>query len=299
MGYHFTDLNEGQLLMQTTNSSLAIRWQRMDKGQLIKWTVYSLLLLNWGYYAIEEFYIASHTLRQGGTFLQWTEEFATTIDEFAWFGLLFMFELETYALDDSLEKPWVKWSVHGVRLLCYVFLAHTVYARINSLVDALAVQQSPEISGLCQLADQDISFGENYRYEIITAENCGSLSGDSVFYMLEPSVVTDSDGMALEKKHLWVDFSDAIMWLLVIWAIELAVWLQNRDITGGALMVVSHAAKLGYAILFAHGAFWAWTGHWLYGWDQFLWIAGFWAIEMNLSEWREEIREEHLTETAA
>jgi hypothetical protein len=46
-------------------------------------------------------------------------------------------------------------------------------------------------------------------------------------------------------------------------------------------------------VLFAHAVFWAWTGHWVYGWDQFLWIAGFWAIEMNVSEWREEIREEH------
>jgi uncharacterized membrane protein YphA (DoxX/SURF4 family) len=83
------------------------------------------------------------------------------------------------------------------------------------------------------------------------------------------------------------------MWLLVVWAIELSVWLQNRDITGGILMVVSHAARVGYAVLLANAAFWAWTGHWVWGWDQFLWIAGFWAIERNLSEWREEIREEH------
>ena len=274
-------------------NSLAIRWQRLDKGQLIKWTVYSLLLLNWGYYAVEEFYIASHTLRQGGTFLQWTEEFATTIDEFAWFGLLFMFELETYALDDALKRRWVKYSVHGMRLVCYAFLAHTVYARINSMVDVFAVEPSPVINELCQAADQDISFGQNFRYEIVSAENCSALSSDSVFYMLDPSVITDSDGFALEKKHMWVDFEDAVMWLLVVWAIELSVWLQNRDITGGILMVVSHAARAGYAVLLVNAAFWAWTGHWVWGWDQFLWIAGFWAIERNLSEWREEIREEH------
>jgi len=98
--------------------------------------------LNWGFYAAEEFYISSHVLRQGGTFLQWTEEFATTIDEFAWFGLLFMFELETYSLDQSLNKRWVRWSIHGMRLVCYVFLAHTVYARVNSMVDVFAVDPS-------------------------------------------------------------------------------------------------------------------------------------------------------------
>jgi len=281
-------------LLEIADTSLAGRWQRLDKGQLVKWTVYSLLLLNWGYYAIEEFYIASHTLRQGGTFLEWTEEFATTIDEFAWFGLLFMFELETYALDDALEKTWVKWSLHGMRLICYVFLAHTVYARVSTMVDTFAVEPSPGITSLCQVADQDVSFGENFRYETVTTENCSALSSDSLFYMLDPYVITDSDGFTLEKKHVWVDFQDAVMWVLVVWAIELTVWLQNRDITGGILMVVGHAARLGYAVLFAHAIFWAWVGHWVWGWDQFLWIAGFWAIEKNLSEWREEILEEHL-----
>jgi hypothetical protein len=280
-------------LTEFADTRLAGRWQKLDKGQLVKWTVYSLLLLNWAYYAVEEFYIASHVLRNGGTFLQWTEEFATTIDEFAWFGLLFMFELETYSLDEALEKPWVKWSVHGMRLVCYVFLAHTVYARVNTMVDVNAVVPSTEITNLCQVADQDISFGSNYRYEIVTAENCDTLSNGSVFYMLEPTVITDSNGFELEKKHVWVDFQDAVIWLLVVWAIELAVWLQNRDITGGALMVVSHGARVGYAVLLIHAAFWAWTGHWVWGWDQFLWIAGFWAIERNLSEWREEIRDEH------
>jgi hypothetical protein len=277
---------------KVTANSLSSRWQRLDKGQLIKWTVYSLLLLNWGYYFVEELYISSHVLRQGGTFLQWTEEFATTIDNFAWFGLLFMFELETYVLDESMENKSIRWSVHGMRLVCYLFLAHTVYARINSMVDVFAVEPESEISSLCQLADQDISFGENYRYEIVTGDNCKALSGDSVFYRVEPSVVTDSDGLALEKKHVYFDFQDAIMWLLVVWAIELTVWLQNRNIIGGPLMVVSHAARAGYIVLLAHAVFWAWAGHWVWAWDQFLWIAGFWAIERNVSEWREEIIEE-------
>jgi len=279
-------------LTEIADTSLAGRWQRLDKGQLVKWTVYSLLLLNWGYYAIEEFSVASHVLRQGGTFLQWTQEFATTIDEFAWFGLLFMFELETYVLDESLEKRSVKWSVHGLRLVCYVFLAHTVYARVNSMVDVFAVEASPAVTELCQVAGQEISFVKNYRYDIISTENCGELSDDSVFYLLEPSVITDSEGLTLEKKQVYVDFQDAVMWLLVVWAIELAVWLQNRNITGGVLMMASHAARVGYAILFANAAYWIWMGHWVWAWDQCLWIVGFWAIERNLSEWREEILEE-------
>ena len=272
-------------------------WQRADKGQLVKWTVYSLLLVNWVFYAWEEWTIASHTLRQGGSLYEWTEAFATTIDEFGWFGLLFMFELETYALDDeTLEQRWVAWSIHGVRLLCYVMLVHTVVARVTTVMDVEAVQPVAGISDPCQLADQDISWGNNYEYEIITAENCAAFTDDPNLQQLEPMVITDTAGLDLERKNVWVDLSDAITWLLVIWAIELAVWLQNREITGGRLMVVSHAAKLFYAVLFTHAGWWAWNGHFVYAWDQFLWICGFWAIEMNLSEWRGEIKEDRALE---
>jgi hypothetical protein len=281
-------------MSEIAGHGLAARWRRLDKHQLLKWSVYSLLLLNWGFYAAEEFYMATHTLRQGGTFMEWAEAFATTIDELAWFGLLFMFELETYVLeDDAFDRRWVKWGVHGARLVCYVMLAHTVLARVTTIMDVEAVQGAPEVASLCQVADQEISWGENYRYETITAENCSKLPGTAPFFWLEPTVLTDSDGLALERKHVWIDLSDAVVWLLVIWAIELAVWLQNRDITGGRLMFVSHAARFFYLALFAHAAFWAWTGHWVYAWDQTLWILGFWAIERNLSEWREEIIEEH------
>ena len=247
--------------------------------------------MNFGYYVIEELYIASHTLRQGGTFLQWTKELATSIDLLGWFGLLFMFELETYALSEKMfEKKTVRWSLHLVRLVCYILLAHTVYARFTTLNDFQQVTQAVEITSLCQVADQEISFGENYRYTVIDQSNCSELSTDSVFFYLEPSVITDSDGYRLERKHLFVDMNDVVMWLLVVWAIELAVWLQTREVTGGRLMLVTNVARVFYLVLFLHAGFWVYIGHWLYAWDQFLWISGFWIIEKNLSEWREEIQ---------
>jgi hypothetical protein len=264
-----------------------------DKGQVIKWTVYSLLFLNFGYYFVEELYIASHTLRNGGSLIQWGQELATTIDEIGWLGLILLFEMETYALsNETLEKKSVAWSIHGLRLICYVMLAHTVAARINIVNDTEQVVQAPEVTQLCQLADQDISFGYNYRYTLIDTSNCAEFSGDDSFYFLEPTVVTDTEGLSLERKHVWIDLNDAVIWLLVVWAIELAVWLQNREITGGRLMITTQAAKVLYAVLLTHAGWWVYTGHWVWGWDQFLWIAGFWAIEKNLSDWREEIREE-------
>ncbi len=264
----------------------------MGPGQIIKWSVYGMLLLNFGYFIVEELTIASYTLHKGGTFLQWTEELATSIDLLGWFGLLFMFELETYTLSDqTLEKRTFRWSIHIVRLVCYILLAHTVFARIMTLDEFQQVVQSREISSLCQLVDQDLSFGENYHYTNIRQSNCSELSDDSKFFYLDPSVVTDTDGYQLEKKHIYVSVNDTVVWLLVVWAIELAVWLQNRDITDGRLVLVTQAAKFFYTVLFLHAGFWVYTGHWVYAWDQFLWIAGFWAIEKNLSDWRDEILE--------
>ncbi len=266
---------------------------RLDIGQLVKWTIYVLLLINFLYYFLEEIEIASHTLRNGGSFLDWTREFATSIDELGWFGLLFMFELETYALsDEAMENKSVRWAVHGFRLIFYVLLAHTVLARVTTIVDFRQVVEATEVTNLCQLTEQKISFGENLHYTIIDQANCAGLSRGNTFYYLDPSVITDSDGYRMERKHIWVDMIDAVVWLLVVWAIELAVWLQNRDISHGRLMLITHTAKIFYAVLFIHAGFWAYAGHWVYAWDQFLWIAGFWVIEMNLSEWRDDIREE-------
>ncbi len=37
------------------------------------------------------------------------------------------------------------------------------------------------------------------------------------------------------------------------------------------------------------GVYWATLSHWLYFWDELVWIGGFAAIEMNVSEWRDEL----------
>lgn len=76
--------------------------------QSIKWTVYTLLIVNFVFYIMEDWDRAMHTLNEGSTLLEWTSEFANSIDETAWFLLLFMFELETYTLSDKVLTGWVE-----------------------------------------------------------------------------------------------------------------------------------------------------------------------------------------------
>ena len=272
--------------------------RRHRRAQAIKWTIYSLLLLNGVFYFVEEGQMAAHTLKHGASLLEWTEAFATTIDNLAWYGLLLFFELETYALeDDAWERRWLPWLLHGGRVICYAMLLHTVVARVTALNDAWTAPPRPDVTDLCQVADEGLSWGYNFEYETITAGNCAGFTSDTQFRMIDPMVITDSAGWDMEKKQTLVDLSDVLVWLFVIWAIELAVWLQNRDVTGGLLMVASHAARVFYAVLFGHAAWWIYTGHYVYAWDQTLWILGFWAIEYNLREWREDIEERRQRET--
>ena len=44
-------------------------------------------------------------------------------------------------------------------------------------------------------------------------------------------------------------------------------------------------------MLWGAAAYWGYQGHWLFVWDESLWILGFIAIEMNVVDWRGEIDE--------
>lgn len=265
---------------------------KVDPRQILKAVIYVLLLVNFAQYVIDDLTIASFQRRNGGTFLQWTSSFATTIDLCAWFVLLLLFELETYVLSDAVQqKPSVWRTMHGIRLLCYVFLAHSVYAYASACLDLSRVIAETGVTQLCQLLAPDVSFTRNLEYVDLTASNCGDLSTGSSFYFVEPGlVVTDSAGFKLEKNLALVDLLEAIVWLGILFTIEVMVWLQDRFVTRGTVVTLIKCGKLLlYGLLWCAAVYWASLGHWYFAWDEALWIIGFFAIEMNVDEWKKEI----------
>ncbi|MDE0002950.1 MAG: hypothetical protein OXQ29_09675 [Rhodospirillaceae bacterium] len=269
--------------------------------QAVKWTVYTLLLVNWGFYIADDIGWARHTLHAESTIFDWTSAFSTSIDELAWFILLGMFELETYTLSDRAWKPWVERLVHGLRLACYVMLAHTIFAYTSNVFDLRPTQPVEDATELCDLAGADLSYTYNLEYTEITRETCDGLSTAAEFYRVGKNpVVTDMAGLALERQLAWADLFEGVAWLLAILAIEVVVRLQERGITGGALMRAANWGKnLLYASILGVGVWWASLSHWLYLWDEILWIGGFMAIGMNLSDWRKEIDHERAGAMAA
>ncbi len=286
--------------MEAASTAAAdLRLHRIQQG--VKWTVYTLLLVNWGFYIADDIGWARHTLHAESTVFDWTSAFSTSIDELAWFILLGMFELETYTLSDRAWKPWVERLVHGLRLACYVMLAHTIFAYTSNVFDLRPTQPVEDATELCDLAGADLSYTYNLEYTEITRETCDGLSTASQFYRVgKAPVVTDMPGLALERQLAWADLYEGVAWLLAILAIEVVVRLQERGITGGNLMRTANWGKnLLYASILGVGAWWASLSHWLYLWDEFLWIGGFMAIGMNLSEWRKEIDNERAGAMAA
>lgn len=262
--------------------------------QIVKWIVYSLLLINWGFYIYEDWDRAVHTLNSGSTIFEWAREFATSIDESAWFILLFMLELETYILEDQDWTGWVSRTIHGVRLVCFLMILHTVYAFAVAVIDYQPTVAVDNVSSLCDLADDDVSFVYNLDYTALTGETCGELTDETQFYWVgNDPIVSTMEGLELERDLAWSDLIEVVTWLFIILSIETVVRFQERGITGGRVISVANKLKITlYLTLCVLGAYWAWLSHWLYTWDTFVWIAGFGAIEMNISEWREEIEQE-------
>ena len=219
----------------------------LDVRQTIKWSVYALVIINFGFYIRNDWVIAGHTLYAGSSLLEVSRAFATTIDESAWIILLLLFELETYLLSDEPLSRTKTLLMQGVRVVCYISLAHTLYAYGVYLTEIYASVPVEGVTNLCQLIEKDLSYAFNLVYSDINSSNCASLSSANQFFYVDPPtffIVEDAAGLAIEKELAWIDMFEAIIWLLILLSIEVAVWLQDRNIGQGIIFKGLGSAKL-------------------------------------------------------
>ena len=274
---------------------ITIGQQSFEIRQTIKWLVYTLVIINFGFYIRNDLVIAGHTLYSGSSLLEISRAFATTIDESAWIILLLLFELETYLLSGDPLSRAKTLLMQGIRLVCYISLAHTLYAYGVYLAEIYAAVPVEGVTNLCQLIGKDLSYASNLVYSEINSSNCASLSSANQFFYVDPPtffIVEDAAGLAIEKQLAWIDIFEAIIWLLILLSLEVAVWLQDRNIGQGLIFKTLSITKWClYSLLWAAAGYWIYRGHYMFAWDEFVWIAGFVAIEMNIVEWRNEIND--------
>ena len=265
-------------------------WQSLNVKQRLKLVVYALLLVNFSHYICNDIEQAQHTFHSGWRWYDWTSNFATTLDELGWFVLLFLLELETYVLSDNAFTRGRVVAMNAIRLICYVAIGHAVFAFGEYLVDLAGATQHVD-SALCAFANDGLSFTRNLEYWELDASNCGALSTGSEFYIFsQGQVISDAAGMTIELELAWVDLVEVVVWLFILLFIELRIRLQDRGISSSRLLSFTTTTKgVLYSVLWCLAAYWAYRGHWIFAWDEALWILGFMAIGMNLSDWQKEI----------
>lgn len=265
-----------QTLVQTVLPSF---W-KLVQSPWLKPVVYGLLLLNSLLYFMEEWRNAQLLLSADSSWLQWSGLFKTTIDEIGWLGLILAFEIETFWLSARSSAFFAVRSLLRVfRWLCYLLLAHTVLVNVTAGYHYLQVAPELDAPAPCALIDSEVFYTYNLNYTLIDSDNCKAFAVNALDYYLEPNVISDKAGYQLAGWHAWFDFQDALLWLLVVAVIEWSLWLRHQGRPLGRLPLI---AGMTYGLLLIDGGFWMFHGHYLYVYDQLLWIFGFWAIEANL-----------------
>lgn len=264
-------------------------------AQIIKWTVYLALVINFGVYVYDDWMAYQRALADDAPWADIFEQFAITIDMAAWLGLVFLFELETYALPDEAFKGWVTKTIHSVRIVCYIGITYAAYGYTVNTLDYYDYVEVVGVTELCQIADQGRSLQlDVVAYTPITRENCASISAGAPFYRDAAEIsVIDIPALDHVKKLSWVDVANSFVWLIVVFLIEIEIRMQAADrFDSRSLKSVRIFKTVFYGELIINAVIWGATGYAIYAWDAFLWIFGFWAIELNLAEWEQERTQE-------
>ena len=127
-------------------------------------------------------------------------------------------------------------------------------------------------------------------YQEITEANCKDISTDDSFYRIDKNVsVIDRTKLEHVQWMGWIDICNSFTWIIVVLLIEIEIWMQSHDRFGGRVLDATRRTKTFlYLVLIANAIAWLLTDYYIYTWDAFLWIFGFWVIELNLAEWELE-----------
>ena len=264
-------------------------------AQVIKYTVYISLLINTGFYVLDDYLALQSSLPPDAPLLELLTRFSTSTDMFAWVGLIILFELETYTLPDEAFTKKLAAILLAGRVICYLLIFFAAYGYTVEALETYDYTEVTGIHGTCEMADRGYWLQmDSIEFEEVTRLNCDQLSSDTVFYQFEGETSVIGASLVPHVQFMgWIDISNAFVWLIVVALIEIEVWLQAADRFSSRLLpVVRQAKTLFYLVLMANGVIWAATGYALYAWDAFLWIFGFWAIELNLAEWEIDRLEE-------
>ena len=260
-------------------------------AQAVKYTVYGGLLIAFIGYIQDDLLAYRSSLPDDAALLDVVLGFSTTIDTIAWLGLVVLFELETYAISEEAWTRAMARTIHVLRVVCYLLVGWAAYGYTVESLELFDVTPITGVSSACGLADQGTWMQLNVvDYVEVSSANCGGLSDDSVFYTVEGELAAIGESVLAHIQAMGlIDILNAYVWIIVVLLIEAEVRLQSADrFSSPLLKLVRQSNTFLYLVLIGNSLIWLYYGYYLYTWDAFLWIFGFWAIELNLAGWEQD-----------
>lgn len=249
--------------------------------QFFKYAVYTALFFNIIFFFQEEMAASVHRFSEGFTLFEFIEAFTSTIDTTAWVVLLFLFELETYIIDEDKLKGSLLWSFRLIRAFCYCFVVYSFWGYFNNLLWVLEFKSIANTS-LCEFVDGSLML-EVDKFSKISVKSCAEFKETALFQHSDKNIYTTLELYQAAIKLSVVDILNSAAWILVVIVLEVDVWLQrNHRFEGRVVTISKYIKNVLYAILLSAAIYWGIAGKFLDFWDAFLWIVAFAFIEMNL-----------------
>lgn len=258
--------------------------------QYLKWPIYSLLFINFVFYIVED----SATLAREGYQSIWdiTGAFATSLDIAGWFGLLLVFEIETY-WQQVYAKPRVRLVLNALRWACFGILTHTLVVYAGDLIAVLNPEEVSLTESYCAREDHTLYRLHNQVYTPMSPAAClNSLPQATALWSFEADTLVDRESLKIATQQASASFIECAAWLAAGLAFAAMAWLRRRDKADGTWTTVARQTPhLSYFMIVGCAFLWGWYGHYLYTYDSLLWLGGFAMIEANLSSWQARIEE--------
>lgn len=266
-------------------------WDHEKLYQIFKYAIYAFLLGNVFLFMFEDYAASSHTYKNGISLSEMGNAFSASIDTVAWYVLLVIFELETYALEDEQLSSKRKLMLNAAAAACYFFIVVAFLGYIEKATMIYAFDIS-SVSDLCAIIGSDISLALSLdEYVPLTLENCSAVAGQ-LYYQANTMMYADQAVFDEISKIVLIDVVNAFTWLVVVIVLQIEVFLQLRGhLTSLMYKINSYTKGVAYIILFLCFLYWTYMGDVLGSWDAFLWLAAFIFIELNIFQWRQEDEE--------
>ena len=270
-------------------SGETVSWQSRYQRYL-KWPIYGLLFINFLLYVLED----SQTLARQGYESIWdiTSAYANSLDVAAWFGLLLVFEVETYWQHIYAIRR-VRWPLNLMRMACFGVLAHTLLVYTGELLSAAEPTKDFQIEAFCGQPDTTLYQLHNQVYTPLSPQDCHErVAAENLTLLLNATTAVTDEGWRIALTQAFVSFIECASWLAAGLALAGSAFLRRRQTyTGRAAALVRRAPHISYCLIICCALTWGWYGKFLYTYDSLLWLGGFAMIEANLSTWRQRLQQ--------